>query len=93
MISCISFVACTCCIEISHFVNVAKRDVTSVLFLVRFNDFDQTSGFYWSYMFLLLMIFPCFTKDHHIKVCGGKFTKSSHHSHQSQLHSTGPRLV
>ena len=91
MISYISFVACACCIEISHFVNVAKRDVTSVLFSVWFNDF---AGFYWSYMFLLLMIFPCLNKDDHIiKVCGGKFTKSSHHSHQSQLHSTGPRLV
>jgi len=26
--------------------------VTSVLFLVRFNNFDRTMGFYWSYALL-----------------------------------------
>ena len=35
-----------CCIEIGYFVNVAvSTHVTSVLFLVRFNNFAPTTGF------------------------------------------------
>ena len=41
---------CACCIELSHFVNVVlSTHVNSVPFLVRFNNFDQTMGFYCSY--------------------------------------------
>ena len=41
---------CTRCIEISHFVNVAKHTHASVLFL---EQFCLTMGFYWSYTLLL----------------------------------------
>ena len=51
---------CACCEEISHFVNVAKRARVSVLFLLRFNNFALTMGFYWSYMLLpKLFFFTC----------------------------------
>ena len=30
-----------------------RKAVTGVLFLVQFNNFDQTTRFYWSYMLLL----------------------------------------
>ena len=30
-----------------------SRSVRYILFLVRFNNFDQTTGFYWSYTLLL----------------------------------------
>ena len=33
--------------------------VTSVLFLVRFNNFALTMGFYWSYTLLLYSSFLC----------------------------------
>ena len=41
---------CACCIELSHFVNVAlSAHVNGVPFLVWFNNFEQTMGFYCSY--------------------------------------------
>ena len=44
---------CACCVEISHFVNVAKGTCASVLCLVQFNNFVLTTGFYWGYTLLL----------------------------------------
>ena len=41
-----------CYIETSHFVNVTKRARASVLFLVWFDNFALTTGFYWSYTLL-----------------------------------------
>ena len=32
--------------------------MTSVLFLVQFENFDQTMGFYWSYMYMLTLQLP-----------------------------------
>ena len=55
---------CACCKEKSHFVNVAKRARVSVLFLLRFNNFTLTRGFYWSYTLLLklpVLIRSCLT--------------------------------
>ena len=36
-----------------HLCNVTKCALNHVLFLVRFNDFALTTGFYWSYTLLL----------------------------------------
>ena len=43
---------CARCTEISHLMLLSVH-VTSVLFLVRLNNFALTTGFYWSYMLLL----------------------------------------
>ena len=37
----------------SQFVNVAKRAHDQCSILVQFNNFGQTTGFFWSYMLLL----------------------------------------
>ena len=44
------------CVEISHFVNVAKRtgDQCSI-----FSNFALTTGFYWSYTLLLKLSLLC----------------------------------
>ena len=38
---------------------VVAKHVTSCSILVQFNNFDQTTGFYWSYMLLLNCLFLC----------------------------------
>ena len=38
---------------------IVAKPVTGVLFLVQFNNFDQTTGFYWSYTLLLKPAFLC----------------------------------
>ena len=50
---------CTCCVDISHCCYSMRL---SVLFLVRFNNFDRTMGFYWSYTLLLkppVLMYSC----------------------------------
>ena len=44
------------CIEIRHFVNVAKCARASVLLIVRFNNFALTTGFSWSYTSTLTQV-------------------------------------
>ena len=46
------------CTEISHLMLLSVH-VTSVLFLLRFNNFALTTGFYWSYTLLLKLPFLC----------------------------------
>ena len=45
-----------CCVEITHFVNVAKHTHASV---VQFSNSALTAGFYWSHMLLLKSPFLC----------------------------------
>ena len=44
---------CTHCIDISHYALLLSMHMTDVLFLVQFNNFARTMGFYWSYTLLL----------------------------------------
>ena len=40
---------CACCVEIAILLMLLSVHVTSVLFLVQFNNFVLTMGFFWSY--------------------------------------------
>ena len=44
---------CACCVEIAILLMLLSAHVTSVLFLVQFNNFVLTMGFFWSYTLLL----------------------------------------
>ena len=44
---------CACCVEIAILLMLLSTHVTSVLFLVQFNNFVLTMGFFWSYTLLL----------------------------------------
>ena len=58
---------CTYCLEISHFVDVAKHACDQSVFY-RFNNFTLTTGFYWSYMLLFNRPFLCALGDRQINL-------------------------
>jgi len=43
----------THCTSVCRHKAIVAKHVTGVLFLVQFDNFDQTMGFYWSYTLLL----------------------------------------
>ena len=43
----------TAAAQLHVYISAVAKHVPGILFLVQFNNFDQTVGFYWSYTLLL----------------------------------------
>ena len=84
---------CVCCVEIAILLMLLSAHVTSVLFLVQFNNFVLTICFFWSYTLLLkLPVLMCSWHATRLDVgrsgsgptlCLGNSTHSTVHIHYS----------